>query len=135
MRQDLIKLNELKCSVIACTMDLEVIHKDLYAVNHDYQILKDEEKELIFNINFLKKDKVTVVAQEFKRSVEELDFVQRKLLFLDKSYTSLIKNFVKLEKKQSELMEEYNRQLQIVNDYQVVVPFDQSRRKRALDEK
>ena len=135
MREDLLKLNELKCAVIACTMDLESIHKELYIVNHDYQTLKEIEEDLVYNVNFLKQTKITVVAQEYRRSIKELGFVRDKLQYLNRRYTDLLKEYVKLEAKQASLIVEYDEQLEICNNYRVVIPFDLSRRKKETDEK
>lgn len=134
MREDLTRLNELKCAVIACTMDLEAVHKDLYVVNHDYQVLKEIEEDLVYNINFLRQTKITVVAQEYRRSLKELAYIRDKLVFLDRKYSALIKEYVKLEQKQADLMRQYDEQLEVCNNYRVVIPFDLSRRKKETDE-
>lgn len=130
MREDLRKLKEIKNEMIGCELQLAMLEQDLYFINHDYQVLKDLERDLIYNIEFLKKEDVVAVASEFKKSKRELKFVRNKLRVLDIKYKENLKEMSEIQTMLVELRAEYLSQLDFCSNYQSVIPFDLDRRKK-----
>ena len=129
MRKDLLRLNELKCAIIECAMRFELAKKELDFVIQDQHIFKHLEEELIYNVNFLKRKKVTVVATEYKKSIYELKYVSNKLRDLRNRYDAISLRMQQLEDMHLELTAEYEVQVELCKNYRVVVPFDRFRKR------
>jgi predicted nuclease with TOPRIM domain len=109
--------------MVECTLDLESLSKEIFVVIHNYQAFKDAESDLIYNINFLKKAKIIVVAKEYAKLNQELKYVRDKIIHLNKKYATLSQQYNKLEEKYSRLDDEYQTQLEICESHNPIVEF------------
>ena len=130
MRKEIAELKHLKGCILGLEMDLTLIERDIIVVTNDIDFLKKMEKDLIFNIQLLRRKNVIAIASEYKRSIEELGRVQSDI----KSYTDL-KN--KLNSDYSEKLKEYKKYMKSfkkleadIKNQKVILLFDPKRKRK-----
>ncbi len=74
------KVKKLKNTLLGLEMELDILEADLFELTADLNHLIKAEESLVYNICFLKKDGIVVVASEYKKSVSELKTVRSKIL-------------------------------------------------------
>ena len=70
------KMIELRDTVIRLQMELDLILSDLQNIDFDLHCLESVERELIFNIEFLRKQKVVATFSGYRKSLEELKSIR-----------------------------------------------------------
>lgn len=123
MRDDLEKLKQIKFAMVSCALDLEMLSKEIFIVQHSFMSYREAEQELIENISFLKRAKIIVVAKEYARLNKELKFARDQIANLSKKYSVLAQQFNKLELRHSELADAYDKQYDLCESYNSLVEF------------
>lgn len=135
MRASLQRVKTLEAKLIGLEMELKLMINDLAIIKYNITQLVQMEKRLVYNINFLKKDKVIATASEYKKSVEELGAARESL----QTYYDLEKAFIsrieEAEKLYSEFMEEYERAKGKLENEKVILLFDPKKRKKKKNER
>ena len=80
MKKTLVKYRELRDKILALELDIALIEKDINKVDADVARLKSVEKELQYNIDFLKNEAKITVAMEYKRSLLQLEEIKKSIL-------------------------------------------------------
>ena len=129
MKESLVRVKHLRDTLVGLEMQIGSIQQDLSIIDYNLAHLRRLERELVFNINFLKKEKIIAIAQEYKKSVLELKSVRKSIV---KYVNDEIRISAKLEryiKRYSEYEEEFlSAQRQLENE-KVVLIFDLSKKK------
>lgn len=105
------QLKNIRNEIIACSINIEVVLKGLEEVSTDYQLLKDVELEFISNVNFLRSTTVIVSVREYKRALEDLEDVSKRLGLLNEQYKKLIKDYSKYKNSKEKLQIQYDKML------------------------
>ena len=93
---------------------LRTLVTNVDALTKEIDVLSNQEKVLDDNVKCLKKNKIIAIAQEFKKSKEELAKVRSRITFLtnDRDYyvksSNDIKDFIKETNKSIEILKSSN---------------------------
>lgn len=79
MKESLKKVKHLEDKVVGLDMQISMCVQDLQIAQQHLQKLKSSEKDLVFNVNFLKRDNVVAVANEYRKSVDQLKYIRKKI--------------------------------------------------------
>lgn len=129
MRDDLEKLKNLSDRVININLDIAAKEKEIFNINKDLKYLKIVELAILENLKVLKKEKIIVVASEYKKTVDELDYLSKRI----SEKISIIKrgerDLEKMQNRRLYLLEEYAKQKSFIISQKVILHFDHAKKK------
>lgn len=130
MKESLLKVKKLQDTVVGLEMQINVCRQDLDIINHNLTILYKAEEDLVFNINFLKKEKIVAVATEYKRSIDDLIDVRKKISQLTSNKIQVERKLEKNLKNFEEYMGEWEYAKKQLDNEKVVLVFDPSKKRK-----
>jgi len=74
------KLNDLRGMMVGLKMETSLLEQDLSKIEVDLFYLDKIQRDLIYNINLLKRDDIISVMSEYQKSVLALKEVRRQIL-------------------------------------------------------
>lgn len=135
MREDLAELKILQDRVIGLELEISIIAKDIEILEKDIYYLKIAQYTLKENLRVLKSEKVIAMVNQYKKSIEELDYVSSKIMVYSNKLKNKVKQFNKLTLQKSSALIEFNQVSKIIENRRVVLLFDQSKRRTKKHEK
>ena len=98
---------ELGEKIILISIELNALKKNLEIINLDLKYLNQIEEDLEYNLAFLKKEKVTILIDSYRLSVNQLKYIkeQRQLLVIEKR--KVIEEMQKKLKVHEELFDDF----------------------------
>lgn len=109
MKEALVRFRDLKGMLVGIEMDLKLLKSDLIAFNNDIFLLKELKNELEYNIDFLKKPKIISKITEYKKSVDQLEKVNKKLIKVTRSKKDVMDKILKKHESYEYYHEEYRK--------------------------
>lgn len=135
MREDLAELKILQDRVIGLELEISIIAKDIEILEKDIYYLKIAQYTLKENLRVLKSEKVIAMVNQYKKSIEELDYVSSKIMVYSNKLKNKVKQFNKLTLQKSSALIEFDQVSKIIENRRVVLLFDQSKRRTKKHEK
>lgn len=130
MKESLLRAKKLQDIVVGLEMQINVFEQDLNIIEHNLTTLYKAEKDLVFNINFLKKEKIVAVAVEYKRSINDLANVRKKISELVSNKNKVKKDLNKKLKNFEKYMQEWKYAKKQLDNEKVVLIFDPSKKRK-----
>jgi len=131
MREDLYKLKRLRDTLIGLEMDISVTENELIILNRDLHYMEIAESTLCENLKILKKEKVIAMASQYKKTVNELEYIGEKIKTYREHINRLENNLQKLLNKHNIYMTDYKAQKKVVDNQKVILYFDPKKRKKS----
>jgi len=131
MKDLLVRVKKFKDTLIAIEMDINVIEMDLNSISKDMVTLTSIKEELEYNIDFLKKEGVIAVASEYKKSLVQLDKVNKKIFKFKTLKNILTGNLSDKEKSHKYYFKEYEKAHRLVENERVIISMDKYRKGKA----
>jgi hypothetical protein len=130
MREELKKLKRLRDTLVGLEMELSVLEQDLTAIRTDLNYLYKLQDDLEENIRILKKEKVIAMAEQYKKSIDELE--KTKKLIRDRINIEIRtrRRFQTVERRYKTYNKDYKQLYKQVQNHKVVLLFDPSKRKK-----
>ena len=88
------------------------VMSNIEAITKEIELLSNKEKELEENIKCLKKNKVTVIIHEFKKSKQDLKKISAKISILDSDKN----HFLKVSKNIEEFIDKAREQIEKIKN-------------------
>ena len=85
------EISRLNRALIDAEVKIKTIFSNIEALSKEIKILCDAENSLEENLKCLKKNKIIAVAQEFKKSKEELKKIKSRIAMLTNDKTHFVK--------------------------------------------
>ena len=130
MKPSLKKVKHLRDTLVGLEMQIGTINQDLSIVAYNLTHLRKLENDLIFNIIFLKKDKIIAIASEYKKSKEELKSVQKSIRKYVNDEIRLSRALEEYTRKFNTCVEEYEFARKQLDSEKVILIFDPSKRRK-----
>jgi hypothetical protein len=134
MRDDLAELKILQDRVIRLELELSIISKDIEVLEKDLYYLQIAKKTLSENLRVLKTEKAIAMASQYKKSIEELNYVSNKIVVCSNKLRQKIKLYNKLMLQKETTLSKFEEVTKIIENRRVILLFDQSKRKRKANE-
>lgn len=123
MRDDQKRLQNLKNKLVNLEIERASVEHNIYRINNEYHSLMENHKELVFNIDFLKQEEIIVSAVEYKRSINNLNYVKNRIDRLNREYVKNIDSLVKLNDSIEITNKDIEEQQDLCDQYVVVLQF------------
>lgn len=130
MRDELKKLKLLRDTVIGIDMEMNLLEKEIDILNTDIHYMKIAKSALKENLKILKKEKVIAMANQYKKSIDELQHITNKIQLYERHRFKTESKLEKLQKKYNIYAEDYEFHKNIVESQKVILYFDENRKKR-----
>jgi hypothetical protein len=129
MRKDLQKLKDIRDNAIGLSMQIDILETEISIIISDVHYMNIAKTTLKENLRILKGEKVIAMANQYKKSVEELKFISDKIDIYERRRRKSQLKLEKLIKVYDIYTEEYEYQKKIVENQKVVLYFDVNRKK------
>jgi len=114
------RLNDLRGIIIGLRMEMSLLETDLSRIEVDLFYLDKMQRDLIYNLNLLKSNEVISVISEYKKSLEALREVRKKIISI-KHTRQYLQASIKDKNKQCDYY--YNQLDKKVNEQSRVLQF------------
>lgn len=106
------EIERLEKSIRDAYTKIVTVFSNIEAISREIELLANKEKELEENIKCLKKEKVVAVAQEFKKSKQDLKKISAKMSILDSDK----KHFLKVSETIQDFIEKCKKELEKIQN-------------------
>jgi hypothetical protein len=128
MKQTLVRYKEIRDKILALELEIGLLEKDVIKIDADLLRLEAVEKELEYNIDFLKNEAKIVMGTEFRRSVSQIAEIRKNIA----KYTSLRSRIVNELQQKIETHDFYFKEYEIAHNRleseQVILSFDKRKK-------
>ena len=101
-------IQNLEKSITEAYAKMITVLSNIEAISKEIDLLSNKEKELEENIKYLKEKKIVTVAQEFKKSKQDLKKISSKISILDSDK----KHFLKVSQSIQEFIDKIRIQIE-----------------------
>lgn len=105
-------IERLEKSIRDAYTKIVTVLSNIEAISREIELLANKEKELEENIKCLKKDKVAILIQEFKKSKKELERISAKISILDSDK----KHFLKVSESIQDFIQKSKKELEKIHN-------------------
>lgn len=130
MREDLKKLKALHDRLIGLEMELDIREQDLQAIDKDLCYLHKLKETLIENLQILKKEKIVVMAKQYKQAVSELAHVMRLINEKTSLKAQIRKSLANIERQCFIYNQDYTQLHKQIQKQKIILFFDSHKKKK-----
>jgi len=129
MREDLVKLKQLRDNLIGIELDIDIHERDLFMMNKDLEYMEIVQATLNENLRILKLEKVIAMVVQYRRTLEELEYIDKRISQKKYEIKITTDRLDKLYRKFDTYKIDYDAHKKFVESQKVVLFFDQKKRK------
>jgi chromosome segregation ATPase len=130
MDQSHAKLKTLRDNIVGIEMKINLLELRLTSLERDIEDVDSLAHMLAENIAILKMRGIVAIAIEYKKIIKEFNTANTNLSFLKDQYRKTLDAFDTFHDKKDEALKEYNELKDKIEEGQVVLAFDPSKRKK-----
>lgn len=130
MKEDLQTLKKIRDTVVGLKMQLDLIYGDLKTVTEDLVHMHIVKQDFIDNIEVLKQDKIVAMMFEYRRSVEGLEQIEKKISQWTNKKRMLEKRKEAKLKAYESNMREFENLKRVLDNRKVILLFDPNKKRK-----
>lgn len=134
MRDDLVKLKRLQDTVIGLELELDMTEKEILVLSSDIGYMEIARDTLIENLKILKKEKIIAMVSQYKKSINDLNYITNKIRKFKKKLFELEQHYDKNLRHYNIYKKDYLEHKKLVENQKVILYFDKSKKRASGNE-